>query len=87
MSKSVCVCRLRLREDGTCPAGCDKIREERRAAREAKKKRQAEARAEQAKPINGTAVKRTFRRVFADRVEHEKRAGLIPTNRNQRGNR
>jgi hypothetical protein len=87
MRKPVCACRLQLRADGTCPAGCHKIREERRLAREAKKKRKAEAAAELAKPINGTAVERTFKRAFADVLDREKRAGLIPTNRSQRGKR
>lgn len=82
-----CSCTLRLLPDGTCRAGCHLVREERRLAREERKRRRAEARAEQSKLVNGTAIERTFRRVFGDRIEHEKRAGLIPTNRSQRGKR
>jgi hypothetical protein len=85
MRKPVCACRLQLRDDGTCPAGCHKIREERRLAREAKKKRKAEADAELAKPINGTAVKRTFKRAFADVLDRERRAGITRLNSKQRG--
>jgi hypothetical protein len=80
-----CSCTARLRDDGTCPFGCERFAAEKRANRKAiKAQLEHQHREEHAVIVPAKSLRPVMRRVFGETVEREEQAGLIRRPRSHR---